>query len=185
MIYIKPSVYALGQPLGKRSPASDWAYPKIPSRKRGKRHHHGGDVCGLVVLDVEFFVPAGTLIGVKLLRYITTTTTVTLPVFAFSITFRSPLMVSVAVLVTLIGRGSVDVKVRPKGLSNLRRLSTCNPVSLYPISYWLLELLLELSRELILCFFFAAFLSPFFHEWLDGVQKEGQLLVRHILCTVT
>jgi hypothetical protein len=33
-----------------------------------------------------------------------------------------------AVLVTLIGRGSVDVRLRPKGLSNLRRLSTRNPV---------------------------------------------------------
>jgi hypothetical protein len=38
-------------------------------------------------------------------------------------------MVSAAVLVTLIGRGSVDIKLRPKGLSNLRCLSTCNPVS--------------------------------------------------------
>ena len=95
------------------------------------------------------------------LRYITATTAVTLPVFAFSIAFRSPLMVSVAVLVTLIRRGSVDVKLRPKGLSNLRRLSTCNPVSLYPISYSLSELLLELLQERFLCFFFAAFLSPF------------------------
>jgi hypothetical protein len=69
------------------------------------------------------------------LRYITATTAVTLPDFAFLIAFRSPLMVPAAVLVTLIGRGSVDVKLRPKGLSNLRRLSTHNPVSLYPISY--------------------------------------------------
>ena len=60
--------------------------------------------------------------------------------FAFSIPFRSPLMVSVAVLVTLIGRGSVDIKLKPKGLSNLRCLSTCNPVSLHPISYSLSEL---------------------------------------------
>jgi hypothetical protein len=67
MIYIKPSVYALGQPLWKMSPVSDWAYPKIPRRWRGKRHHHGGDVCGLVVLGVKFFVPTGTLTGVKLL----------------------------------------------------------------------------------------------------------------------
>jgi len=43
---------ALGQPLQKRLPVSDWAYPKIPRRRRGKRHHHGGDVCGLVVLGV-------------------------------------------------------------------------------------------------------------------------------------
>ncbi len=66
-IYIKPSVYTLGQPLRKRSPMSDRAYPKIPRRRRGKRHHPGGDVCGLVVLEVEFFVPAGTLIRGKLL----------------------------------------------------------------------------------------------------------------------
>jgi hypothetical protein len=35
--------------LPKRLPASDRAYPKIPLRRRGKRHHHGGDVRGLVV----------------------------------------------------------------------------------------------------------------------------------------
>ncbi len=81
--------------------------------------------------------------------------------FCVSITFRSPLMVSAAVLVTLIGQGSVDVKLRPKGSSHLRCLSTHNPVSLYPISYSLLELLLESLQEHFLCFFFAAFLSPF------------------------
>ena len=32
---------------------SDRAYPKIPRRRRGKRHHHGGDVCGLIVLGVD------------------------------------------------------------------------------------------------------------------------------------
>jgi hypothetical protein len=53
MIYIKPSVCALGQPLRKRLPASYRVYPKIPRRRRGKRHHHGGDVCGLVVLGVD------------------------------------------------------------------------------------------------------------------------------------
>ena len=31
----------------------DRAYPKLPCRRRGKRHHHGGDVCGLVVLGVD------------------------------------------------------------------------------------------------------------------------------------
>ncbi len=40
----------LAQPLLKRLPASDRAYPKIPRHRRGKRHHHGGDVCGIVVL---------------------------------------------------------------------------------------------------------------------------------------
>ncbi len=107
-----------------------------------------------------------------LLRYIIATTPVTLPVFAFSIAFRSPLMVPAAVLVTLIGRGSVDVKLRPKGLSNLIHLSTCNPVSLYPISYLLLDLLLESSQERFFCFFFAAFLSPFFtSDLMASVRK--------------
>jgi len=32
---------------------SDLAYPKIPHCRRGKWHHHGGDVCGLVVLGVD------------------------------------------------------------------------------------------------------------------------------------
>jgi len=45
-IYYKSSVSALGQPLRKRLPASDWADPQILRRSRGKRHHHGDDVCG-------------------------------------------------------------------------------------------------------------------------------------------
>ena len=45
-IYAKPRVSALGQPLQKRSPASDWADPQIPRRSIGKRHHSGDDVCG-------------------------------------------------------------------------------------------------------------------------------------------
>ena len=53
MIFIKPNVCAFGQPLWKRSPASDRAYPKIPRRRRGEQHHHGGDVCELVVLGVD------------------------------------------------------------------------------------------------------------------------------------
>jgi hypothetical protein len=82
-ICIKPSVCALGQPLRKRSPASDQMYPKIPRRRRGKQRHHGGDVCGLVVLGsmvlsvlflpyksygARVFVPAETQIVVKLLK---------------------------------------------------------------------------------------------------------------------
>ena len=87
---------------------------------------------------------------------------VTLPDFSFSIAFSSRLMVLAAVLVTLIGRGSVDITLRAKGLSNLRRLSTCNPVSLYPIFYSLLESLLELSQERFLRCFLTAFSSPLF-----------------------
>jgi len=51
-IRIKPSELALAQLLRKRLPASDRPYPKIPRRRRGKRHHHGGDVCGLVVFGL-------------------------------------------------------------------------------------------------------------------------------------
>ncbi len=31
----------------------DRAHPTILRCRRGKRHHHGGDVCGLVVLGVD------------------------------------------------------------------------------------------------------------------------------------
>jgi hypothetical protein len=44
-IYVKPIITALGQPIRKRLPASDRADPQIPHRSRGKRHHHGDDVC--------------------------------------------------------------------------------------------------------------------------------------------
>jgi hypothetical protein len=107
------------------------------------------------------------------LRYITATTAVTLPVFAFSIAFSLPLMVSVAVLVTLIGRCLVNIKIGPKGVSILRCLSTCSPVSLYPISYLLSESLLESPRERFLhFFFFTAFLSPCFtSDLMASVRK--------------
>jgi hypothetical protein len=75
---------------------------------------------------------------------ITATTTVTLPVFVVSIVISSALVVSLGVvLASLIGRGSVDELIVPKGLSNLRHLSTLNPVLLYPVSYSLSELSLE------------------------------------------
>ncbi len=64
---------------------SDRADPYIPRRMRGKRHHHGGNVVDCCVCGVEyfpyysysrkptgreFFVPARTLIAVKLLKEI-------------------------------------------------------------------------------------------------------------------
>jgi hypothetical protein len=65
------------------------------------------------------------LFSLKML--ITVTTAVTLPVFAVSIAVSSALVVSLgAVLATLIGWGSVDEYILPKGLSNLRCLSTLN-----------------------------------------------------------
>jgi hypothetical protein len=83
LFFTKPSYSVLAQPLPKKFSASDRVYPKIPHRRRGKGHHHGGDVCELVMfgstaLSVhsycrkstkrEFFVPARTLIAVKLLN---------------------------------------------------------------------------------------------------------------------
>jgi len=55
-IYVKSSVTALGQPLWKRLPVSDWADPQILRRSRGKQHHHGDDVCGgsCVCVDSTF-----------------------------------------------------------------------------------------------------------------------------------
>ncbi len=48
-----------------------------------------------------------------------------------------------AVLATLIRWGSVDELIVPNGFSNLRHLSTLDPVSPYPVSYSLSELSLE------------------------------------------
>ena len=50
-----------------------YAHPSKPFRWRGKRLHHGGDVCVLCLasqnpFEREFFVPAGTDLGVKLLN---------------------------------------------------------------------------------------------------------------------
>ncbi len=79
LIYSLPPPPA--RPLRKSLPASDRADPYIPHRKRGKRHHHGGNVVDFCVCGVEnfpyysysrkptgreFFVPARTLIAVKL-----------------------------------------------------------------------------------------------------------------------
>ena len=50
MIHTKPRQHTLTQSLWKRLPTSDWANPEIPRHMRGKWHHHGGDVCGIVVL---------------------------------------------------------------------------------------------------------------------------------------
>jgi hypothetical protein len=77
------------------------------------------------------------------------TTTVTLPVLEFSVNFLLALIISKAVLVALIGQVSLDVKLMPVGLSNLRRLSTCVLGLLYPLSYSLSELLLDESRKLL------------------------------------
>ena len=52
-IYVKSSIATLGQPLRKRLPASDCADPQILHRSRGKRHHHGDDVCGRSCVCVD------------------------------------------------------------------------------------------------------------------------------------
>jgi hypothetical protein len=78
-------------------------------------------------------------------KCITATTAVTFPVFVFSRAFTLALSQSETESVTLIGRGLIDCKSDIKGLSNLRCLSTTNPMSRDPISYLESESLLEES----------------------------------------
>ncbi len=99
------------------------------------------------------------------------TTAVTLPVFEFSINFLLALIISKDVLVALIGRVSLDVKLMPVGLSNLKRLSTCVLGLLYPLSYSLPELSLDKSR--------ARFLEDFFDlDFLSFFSSFSSFLVR-------
>ena len=95
---------------------------------------------------------------------ITATTAVTLPVF--SRLFVSSLSLDTSVsfwanLVTLIGRVSVDAKLTPFGLSNLRRLSLLSPVSPDQDSYSLSESLLLSYARFLRFLLFAAFFWPF------------------------
>jgi hypothetical protein len=62
------------------------------------------------------------------------TTAVTLPVLDFLIAISFALIISSASLVASIGRVSVDFKSMPEGCSNLRRLSTQDPVLLDQLS---------------------------------------------------
>jgi hypothetical protein len=62
------------------------------------------------------------------------TTAVTLPVLEFLIAISLALIISSARLVALIGRVSVDFKLIPKSCSNLRRLSTRDPMLLDQLS---------------------------------------------------
>jgi hypothetical protein len=48
LILIKPIDDGLVQPLPRRLPGGGYARPTKPCRWRGKRLHHGGDVCVLV-----------------------------------------------------------------------------------------------------------------------------------------
>jgi hypothetical protein len=48
LILIKPIDDCLVQPLPRRLPGVGYARPTKPCRWRGKRLHHGGDVCVLV-----------------------------------------------------------------------------------------------------------------------------------------
>jgi len=76
---------------------SDRAYPKLPRCRRGKRHHHGGDVCGLVCsgrqyflyysyrknpTGREFFIPARTFMAGKLFNSLTTVVAYMRPLFS-------------------------------------------------------------------------------------------------------
>jgi hypothetical protein len=99
------------------------------------------------------------------------TTAVTLPVLEFSINFWLALMIPKAVLVALIGRVSLDIKLMPVGLSNLRRLFTCVLGLLYPLCYSLSELLLDESRK--------RFLEDFFDlDFLSFFSSFSSFLVR-------
>ncbi len=99
------------------------------------------------------------------------TTAVTLPALEFSINFLLALMISKAVLVALIGRVSLDVKLMPVGLSNLKRLFMCVLGLQYPLSYSLSELLLDESRE--------RFLGDFFDlDFLSFFSSFSSFLVR-------
>ena len=90
------------------------------------------------------------------------TTAVTLPVVEFSIDFSLALVISKAVLVALTGRVSLDVKLMPGGLSNLKCLSKCVLGLLYPLSYLLSKLSLDESRALFLEDFFDLDFLSFF-----------------------
>ena len=48
LILLKPFKDGLVQPLPRRLPGVVYARPSKPCRWRGKRLHHGGDVCVLV-----------------------------------------------------------------------------------------------------------------------------------------
>jgi hypothetical protein len=61
-------------------------------------------------------------------------TAVTLPVLEFLIAISLALIISSASLVALIRRVSVDFKSMPEGCSNLRCVSTCDPVLLDQLS---------------------------------------------------
>jgi hypothetical protein len=97
--------------------------------------------------------------------FIIATTAVTLPVFEFSINFLLALIISKAVLVALIGRVSLDVKLMPVGLSNLKCLPKCVLGLLFPLSYSLSELLLDESRGRFLEGFFDLDFLSFFSSF--------------------
>jgi hypothetical protein len=107
--------------------------------------------------------------------FILATTAVTLPVLEFLIDFLLALIMSRAVLVALIGQVSLDVKLMPVGLSNLRCLSKCVLGLLYPLSYSLSELLLDKSR--------ARFLEDFFDfDFLSFFLSFSSFLDRYAIC---
>ena len=103
--------------------------------------------------------------------FIMATTAVTLPVLEFLINFLLALMISKDVLVALIGQVSLDVKLMPMGLSNLRRISTCVLGLLYPLSYLMSKLSLDESGK--------RFLEDFFDlDFLSFSSSFSSFLVR-------
>ncbi len=45
---VKPFHTTLSNPLWKAAPVLGWVYPLISRCLKGKRHHHGSDVCWMV-----------------------------------------------------------------------------------------------------------------------------------------
>ncbi len=103
--------------------------------------------------------------------FIMATTAVTLPVLVFLIDFSLALIIYKAVLVALIEQISLDVKLMPGRLSNLKPLSKCVLGLLYPLSYWLSKLSLDESHT--------RFLEDYFNlDFLSFFSSFSSFLVR-------
>ncbi len=103
--------------------------------------------------------------------------------FKVLIAISSAFVVSLgAVLATLTGRGSVDKSIVPQGLSNIRRLSTLNPMSLYPVPY---SLTVGTVTGIIVTFLtflrLTGFLLAFYISLEHGLHEGHALIVPRLL----
>jgi len=83
---INPLTAALSNPCQRGSPGGGGVYSSMETMLLdGKMAHHGGDGCAMCILlekslpSVFFFVPAGTHLAVKLLRFFWATQACTIP----------------------------------------------------------------------------------------------------------